>query len=577
MTTAIPQITLEQIQNAATQKSFDRGEEYYSNGAISNAMRQESRIWADCDGSEAYETAVTLNQTGIHTSNCTCPYDWSGLCKHQIALLLTYLHSPDRVQVIPPLAELLKPKSREDLVKLIERMLDQSPNLLSLIETSSPTKIGEPLNLTNYERQIKRAFHSQDIRIIENSLNTIVTTADNLLTSGNWQDAGRLYQILLAESIESYEELAHHMDYDGEVICITQEIASGLSDCLGMAVDANESIRELWLSTLLDGKFQDTELGGVEFADGAWQGILDYANGEDWVWIESKIRHKIQPHTSKWQRESLVRLLVEKSDSLEDAESSQTIIEELGSPEQKVFLWASEGKWDAAIVLAKQEFTSLPGLVFQLANRLLVANLPEKALSYILGEVDNGMISWQATEWLENYYIQMGDTVKVIEWSMKGFEQSPTLSGYNKLQELHPKKREWKVIQEKLFEWLESNKRFDILIDIMLLEGKIDRAIELLVNIPPYHRDEKQLKIAKAAETKKPKVAIEIYKTFVTTLINNKNRSAYQRAIEYLKMIRSLYESQNQQNANWNSYITTLRKTYPTLRALQEELTKAKL
>ena len=576
MTTAIPRITLEQIQNAATQKSFDRGEEYYSNGAISNAIRQEFRLWADCYGSEAYETAVTLNQSGIHTSSCTCPYDWSGLCKHQIALLLTYLHNPDRVQVIAPLAELLKPKSREDLVKLIEKMLDQSPNLLSLIETSSPTKTGEPLNLTNYERQIKRAFHSQDIRTIENSLNKIVMTADNLLTSGNWQDAGRLYQMLLEESIESYDELAQHMDYDGDVICITQDIALALSTCLGMAVDADESIRELWLSTLLDGKFQDIEFGGLEFAEGAWRGILDYANREDWEWIEFKIRHKIQPHISKWQREALVRLLVEKSTTLEDTESSQNIIEELGSPEQKVFLWASEGKWDAAIALAKQEFTGLPGLVFQLADRLLVADLPEKALSYMLGEIDNGMMSWKTAEWLENYYIQMGDLVKVIEWSMKGFEQSPTLSGYNKIQELHPKKREWKVIQEKLFEWLESNKRSDVLIDIMLLEGKIDRAIELLVNIPLYRQDEQQLKVAKVAETEKPKVAIEIYKICVTKLINGKNRSAYQRAIEYLKTIRSLYESLNQ-NANWNLYITTLRKTYPTLRALQEELTKAKL
>ena len=141
---------------------------------------------------------------------------------------------------------------------------------------------------------------------------------------------------------------------------------------------------------------------------------------------------------------------------------------------------------------------------------------------------------------------------------------------------MHPKKREWKVIQEKIFEWLESHKRSDVLINIMLVEGKIDRAIELLVNISPYHQEEMQLNIAKAAETKKPKVAIEIYKTCVTKLINNKNRSAYQRAIEYLKTIRSLYESLNQ-NANWDSYMATLRKTYPTLRALQEELTKAKL
>ncbi|MBD2305029.1 SWIM zinc finger family protein [Chroococcidiopsis sp. FACHB-1243] len=31
-----------------------------------------------------------MGKQGIVSADCTCPYDWGGLCKHQIAVLLAY-------------------------------------------------------------------------------------------------------------------------------------------------------------------------------------------------------------------------------------------------------------------------------------------------------------------------------------------------------------------------------------------------------------------------------------------------------------------------------------------------------
>jgi uncharacterized Zn finger protein len=73
-------ITLKTIQEASNAKSFSRGKSDSSDGSIYNAMRQTDRLWANCSGSDEYETSVTLNKSEIQSSSCSCPYDWGGLC-----------------------------------------------------------------------------------------------------------------------------------------------------------------------------------------------------------------------------------------------------------------------------------------------------------------------------------------------------------------------------------------------------------------------------------------------------------------------------------------------------------------
>jgi uncharacterized Zn finger protein len=85
-----PKITDAKIRELATVKSFDRGQQYYQNGAITSPTRQDNRIWADCDGSELDQISATLTASDVTDLRCSCPYDWGGACKHEVALLLTY-------------------------------------------------------------------------------------------------------------------------------------------------------------------------------------------------------------------------------------------------------------------------------------------------------------------------------------------------------------------------------------------------------------------------------------------------------------------------------------------------------
>ena len=137
-------------------------------------MRQGLRLWADCYGSQTYQVSATLNREGIAECYCSCPYDWGGICKHEVALLLTFIHQQEAFQVIPPLPEMLAAQSRANLIDLIERMIQRYPDILSLVQLSAAeAETGsQPLNLSLYQRQAQRAFNQDECEEIARDLST---------------------------------------------------------------------------------------------------------------------------------------------------------------------------------------------------------------------------------------------------------------------------------------------------------------------------------------------------------------------------------------------------------------------
>jgi uncharacterized Zn finger protein len=80
------------LHQYATQKSFDRGEDYYQAGTVINICQRGNCIHAQVYGSEYQPYYVSLefdSKLGITTVDCTCPYDLDGWCKHQVAVSLT--------------------------------------------------------------------------------------------------------------------------------------------------------------------------------------------------------------------------------------------------------------------------------------------------------------------------------------------------------------------------------------------------------------------------------------------------------------------------------------------------------
>ena len=129
-------ITLSQIQFLAEAKVFERGKNYFEDGSIQHRVLRGQRIEAFCEGSQyaPYHVTAILNGEGYVSSTCTCPYDWGGICKHVVALLLTYLLEAKSFTIRATISELLAQKSHDELVNMIEAMLNHHPDLLNLVD-----------------------------------------------------------------------------------------------------------------------------------------------------------------------------------------------------------------------------------------------------------------------------------------------------------------------------------------------------------------------------------------------------------------------------------------------------------
>lgn len=310
----LPKLTEAQVRAMATEKSFERGKGYYQSGALVEPLRQGLELRAECEGSEyePYQISVTLGAKGIEETSCTCPYDWGGICKHIVALLLAYVHNPQLFRVIEPLDKMLADKSKDELIAIIQDMLRHKPDLISVVELTTQTqeiKQGQPMNVSVYRTQARRAMQHETPRSVERELKALGETAARLAKGGDALNAGAIYHALLDETVKGYDEMIFSMDEDGDIAVIVDDFAKGLGECLAQS-EADAETRLEWLETLLRAELADIALGGIDLAPSALEAILKYANKEEWLWIEERLS-KIFSADSSWAHETMQKFLSE--------------------------------------------------------------------------------------------------------------------------------------------------------------------------------------------------------------------------------------------------------------------------
>jgi uncharacterized Zn finger protein len=310
----LPRLTETHVHSLASEPSFERGKNYYRDGAVFGAVRQGMELRVQCEGSddEPYQVSATLDEGGIAKTSCTCPYDYGGICKHIVALLLTYINEPQSFRFVPQLTTLLDGRSREELITIIGEMIKREPELLSLVELSvaaEQVRRGETLDVEAYRRQARRALRRGSPRAVEKELRSLLDLAAHLDTAGNWLDAGAVYHAILNETVSGYEDVLWEIDEEGDIAAVIDEFARGLSQCLKKG-KVDDRTRSAWLEALLEADLTDMEIGGVDLAPSAREAILENATDEEWEWIEKRLETAISK-SSDWGREELARFLAD--------------------------------------------------------------------------------------------------------------------------------------------------------------------------------------------------------------------------------------------------------------------------
>jgi uncharacterized Zn finger protein len=578
----LPRLTEAQVRALANDKSFERGKNYSRDGAVLETTRQGMQLRGECAGSEyePYEITVTLAAQGIKDASCTCPYEYGGICKHTVALLLTYVHQPQAFRIIAPVEEMLKHRSQEELLAIINAMLKQDPKLLSLVElaaTAQDASSGKAVDTDAIRKSARRALQHNDwdhfsSRKISKELRALGQIAESFVKANDWLDAGRVCHALLDETVSGYDHIIQQVDENGHIAVVVEEFTEALGKALEKS-NPDSRTRHAWLDTLLDAFAKDVEIGGIDFAFSARGIILKQANDEEWQGIEARVR-ALAAGSRDWGREQLVRFLTDGLEQHGRKGEGDRLIREIGTPEQQAQLLIKEGRIEEAVRLMNDLVEGKPGLVTQFADWLLEAKAKQAALNFVLAHERTA--SWRRDQWLADYYRRHGTPEEAVAAQKTLLVNSPSVEQFKALQALCRKAKNWPEVRAEVLAALERAGRFAALVEIVLHEGDVARALELLPRAKGWGATHLRMKVAEAAEKDLPREAVSLYFEQVEQEIAGRSRGSYSVAASTLKKVRPLFIKLHDQTA-WAEYINALRESHKNLRALQDELRKAGL
>ncbi len=575
MSGIMPALSEDDIRDLASPQSLERGFNYFHNDTLFNMRQVGNELHGDCRGSSytPYRVSVQLGPDGFISAQCTCPYDWGGICKHIVALLLAWVHKPEVFQSIAHTDERLADKSKEELITLILEMLKREPDLERLLDLPLGPNPEKPFDLDAYRQRIEFIFLDEftDLDKLVFEIAAIAETADRFAAKGNWAAAGALYHLILSEIVPTYERL---YDDDGDISNVLQQCATGLEHCL-IEDRPDSATRQLWFEVLLEAEFMAVQMSDIDLAYPARDILVEHTNAEEWHRIEKRVRQiiaSLDNQYSRWKQETLVDFLVHRLESTGRAAEVADLIFELGSEEQQAFELVRQRQLEAAISIAREHFVNLPGLVIQFADTLVESGGIAEAVAYITSQLESRSRAYYFA-WLAQLAEQEQDPETALKWQLSLFHESPNLENYLNLQAVAQLLDQWETMYPGLIKKLEADQNWDLLIEIALEDGDVSRALEYL---PLQRWGRHDLQVARAAETSHPQAAIEIYCQRVERFIAVRGRANYHEAAAILQHVKELYH-QRSTHTEWDRLLTELRQRHARLPALMDELDKAGL
>jgi hypothetical protein len=582
---APPKITERIIKSRVGEANLAKGEPYARRGAVFDTKRQGLTLRGRVQGrtAEPYRVSVTCDAKGIVSAECSCPVGGGGYCKHVAALLLVWRQDPQAFLEVEDLEASLARRSKEELLALVRQMLRRAPELEILLETPLPGSAKArqgPVSPDIYRRQAQTAFRlaGDDWRAsygVAADLMGIKALGDDFLEQDNVAAAVAVYDGLIAAIIEGYGSI---QDEEGAIAEVAGACAERLGHCLDREQDPSRR------SAILQAMFAlyrfDIEIGGIGIGDEVPGLVVEHATADEKRLVASWVREALpkgQDKKREWSDNYRLRvyggfLLDLEADQLDD-EGYLRVCRETGRTLDVVDKLLELGR------LAEARAEAEPVRPFELIP------FADLFVSHGAGEVAEELIrerSRQAKgqdvsllEWLKRRAIARRDKVVVLDLTRAIFRLRPNLEGYKALRKLSGKAH-WDDLRAALLAELETRRDGYLLVEIALDEGDIDRAVELVQPGSKFATSGMELQVAHAAEAKRPRAALELYRRHAESRILAQGRANYQEACRHLRKVRDLYRKLKDE-PGWTGYRDDLRDRFRRFRAFQEELASAKL
>jgi uncharacterized Zn finger protein len=581
----LAQLTEDIIQTLSTPQSFERGQQYYREGMIFNTSRQGELLLGECQGSTApaYRLRVIVDEGGVRSAFCSCPYEMDGYCKHIVALLLAYLHEPEEFTERRAIDDLLLGLNRDDLVGLIQKLVERDPDLYDWLAIAVPVASTLPqaeesprqekrqtqVSVKAYQRQIRNILHSLDgYRMSEaywmmsgmvEELTQVVDSAEAFLQAGDAEGTLKILMVLLEELSGAYIQID---DSDGVLGSFLEELGLPLAEAI-LSAELTGEERQALSDDLepVTNKLMDYGIGGLEVALAALKQGWNNEVGEDWE-IED------EEEGYKWYGEmDLTQAKLNVLERQGRTEEYLNLCLPAGEYRRYVLKLLEVGRNEEAITIALDSLTSAEDAL-SVAQKMRDLGHVRDAVA--MGERGLSLAGHKHSlgTWLGPLEEAQGRIGPAVQAYLAAFTSIPSLELYQTVRRLAGSN--WDELRLKMVECLRETSHLSVLADVYLLEGDWDAAIHVAdqVGFWSYSLIEK---VADAVLSHHPEWVIRVSIAQAEGLIERTQSKYYPAAARWLLKAKLAHLASGRQN-EWQVYLSDIKTTYARRPALQKEL-----
>lgn len=596
----LPRLSESELRGWASAQSMARARSYFEDGSVYDLVWRDGLLTAAVQGSayEPYQVTIQFANGNLSSALCTCPYDYGNDCKHIIATLLTLIHTPEELDERKPLADLLAPLTREQLIDLVTRLASRQPHvgdeIEQLLATAAapsapvPSPTAQPtVDTTLLRRQIKaelrasidtgydyfgeEAWYDSDLSAaLEPGLAQVRTH----LAANDAKGALVLLAAICEgwqDGIDSLDE--YYMEYFDEVAGeFTWELGELWAEAILTAdidADMEEAERLSWAENL--DALSESMFGG----DSLLMAVTAAEQGWDYAPLRAAMAGTIT-EKGAWEDEApdfadeLARVRLRILERRGDYEAYLNLAQAEGAFMLYLHMLAKQGQSDLAMAEARQYLTQ-PTDFHALSRTLAAAGEQAKALQLAQDGLNlaEGRGKAELAAWLRDQAREMEEDDLALWAAQQAFAYEISLANYRVVQELAGE--EWQALKTEMLANVADSRDANGKVDIYLHEGMNAEAIATVDNAQWFYNMDKVIEGVKESH---PEWAFRQCKKQADAIMDAGRSQNYDVAAAWLRRGREILLAAGLDKM-WSNTITHLMdvharkyKLMPMLRAL---------
>jgi uncharacterized Zn finger protein len=605
----------------ATDKSFQRGEAYYQQGAVVDLCQRGNCLWGEVEGNnvEPYHVTIQFDAGGVTETQCTCEYNFEGWCKHIVAVALTGISTPEKIHQRLALNELLDRLNHVQTQTLVQELVAKEPDLLNQIDRfvnkiSPPivqhisTQEPRPKRQTSVDPQPYRYQTKQMMRNclqyweggeeeenpIEEDLPDILSHVEAFIDRGDGNNALVILEAITQTCVEEWDEVSDYGEEGKALVELLDPIwaAAVLTAELlsAEAVDLQVNLEE-WQDRL-SGEFEIC----AEALRQGWdtQQLVAVLQGEsEYLWADGRppyadklarirleilnLQERYPEYLNLARAEDLVEeylVMLAQLGQIAEVMAASIRIKDAGQALAVAKVLREQDALAQALLIATAGLELPVGVASPGENRISTSQAEDRFFTISQSPLLD-RYRYELADWTSELAQGLGDLSTALSARITAFKLRPSMRGYQQVKTLAGDT--WQTVQPKLLKHLRTMDNWshaEAKVQIFLHEGSIDDAIATVND--GYGRGNLIQLVMDAAIAHRPEWVIAKAIRPAEDIMNRGKAESYQEAVNWLTRAREAYIRSGRQ-AEWQVYLAQLIATHGRKRKLMGLIEDAKL